>query len=118
MTHWRALKGATVDESNQREIGPVLDFMRQVRDESGAAVGFVHHTGHGAQGRMRGSSDLEAYWESKVSIRRDGSTVELRAEHREAEAAGPFRFALNFSEAPRSMTFDSLDARGGDLDRS
>jgi AAA domain len=90
------LKGATVDESSQREIGPVLDFMRLLRDESGATVAYVHHRGH--QGKQqRGSSDLEGYWESRLSLDKDDSGVRtMTAEHREAESGHSFRFALDF----------------------
>jgi len=97
------LKGADVDENVQREMGPVLDFMRELRDETGAAVFFVHHTGHnGTHGR--GSSDLEGYWESKVTITCDDDGVRtLKAEHREAEAASELRYRLAFDLESRSM---------------
>jgi AAA domain len=90
------MKGAEVDESSQREIGPVLDFMRQLRDESGATVAYVHHRGH--QGKQqRGSSDLEGYWESRLSLDKDDSGVRtMTAEHREAESGHSFRFVLDF----------------------
>src|SRR5262249_46111517 len=39
------VKGA-VDENVQREIGPVLDFLRDLRDASRAAVAYSHHTPH------------------------------------------------------------------------
>ncbi len=66
----------------------MLDFMRDLRDESGAAVAFVHHVGHEGN-RMRGSSDLGGYWESAITVKKrtDGQR-EIQAEHREAEA-GP-----------------------------
>lgn len=40
------LKGAGRDENRQNEMAPVLDFMRDLRDASGAAVVFTHHVGH------------------------------------------------------------------------
>jgi RecA-family ATPase len=40
------MKGAGRDENAEKEMGPVLDFMRELREQSGAAVVFVHHTGH------------------------------------------------------------------------
>lgn len=52
------LKGA-VDEDSQREMAPVLDHMRDLRDATGAAVLFVHHSGHEGR-RLRGTSDLDA----------------------------------------------------------
>ena len=82
------MKGAA-DENSQKELTPALDFMRELRDLGKCTVGFVHHAGHANDGRMRGTSDLEAYWESKLTIRRRGSTCTLSAEHREAEAAEP-----------------------------
>jgi hypothetical protein len=108
------VKGA-VDENVQREIGPVLDFLRDLRAESGAAVAYVHHTPHDGT-RHRGSSDLEAYWESKVTIEKkkeDGRT--LKAEHREAEAIGPFRFSTGFDATTGTLRLrvsrDELEER-------
>ncbi len=40
------LKGASVDENAQKEMAPVLDFMRDLRDAAGSAVIFAHHVGH------------------------------------------------------------------------
>jgi len=97
------LKGADVDENIQREVGPVLDFMRDLRDESGAMVMFVHHTGHNDRDHGRGSSDFEGYWESKVSIAADDDVRTLKAEHREAEAAEELRYRLDFDETTRSL---------------
>jgi hypothetical protein len=97
------VKGASVDEDKQKEMAPILDFMRALRDESGAAVAFSHHTPHDAR-RLRGTTDLEAYWESKVSVRREsGGLVTLESEHREAEAGEDFSYRLAWHEESRSM---------------
>lgn len=103
------LKGAGVDENAQKEMAPVLDFMRDLRDASGAAVVFVHHTGHEG-GRLRGTSDLEAYWESKVTVRREPEGIcEVVSEHREAEAGPTLRYRLAWHEDSRSMRLDAVD---------
>jgi AAA domain len=101
------LKGASVDESSQREMGPVLDFMRDLRDAASATVGYVHHTGH-AGGHQRGSSDLEAYWESKITLtsNTDGSS-ELAAEHREAEAPEPVTFRRTWDQRTRTIRLEA-----------
>ena len=83
----------------------MLDFLRDLRAESGAAVAYVHHTPHEGA-RQRGSSDLEAYWESKLTIVKQDGTRTLRAEHREAEAAGPFTLSFDFD-----ATTDTLRLR-------
>jgi hypothetical protein len=77
--------------------------MRLLRDKSGAAVLFVHHEGH-AGGRLRGTSDLEAFWESKVAVAKgDDGVRRVKTEHREAEAAPEFSFRLDWDETTRSM---------------
>jgi hypothetical protein len=74
----------------------VLDFLRHLREESGAAVPFVHHTGH--QGtHARGSSDLESYWESWLAIRRDEDGTQVEVGHREAEEPPACSFAAGFT---------------------
>jgi hypothetical protein len=108
------VKGA-VDEDRQREIGPVLDFLRELRDAARAAVAYVHHTPHDGS-RQRGSSDLEAYWESKLTLAKEASGRRtLRADHREAEAAGPFALSFGFDAATGTLRLrasrDELEAR-------
>ena len=109
------MKGAGRDENAQLEMAPVLEFLRLLRDESGAAVVFVHHVGHTA-GRLRGTSDLEAFWESKVAVEKgDDGVRRVTAEHREAEAGPEFRFRLDWDETSRSMRLvtseDELERR-------
>ena len=78
-----------VDENVQREIGPVLDFLRDLREASGATVAYVHHSGargHAAARllRPRGVLGVEAH------ARQERRQADAQAEHREAEGAGPF----------------------------
>ena len=109
------LKGAEVDESSQREIGPVLDFLRTLRDDGQTGVLYAHHTGH--QGtHQRGSSDLEGYWESRLAIEKgEDGTRTVKAEHREAESGHSFRFLLDFDETTRSLR---LKVKRGDLEEA
>lgn len=102
------LKGADVDESSQREIGPLLDYIVRLRDASGAAVVFVHHTGHEGT-RLRGSSDLEAVWESKLTLRRDESKVTIRADHREAESGFTITYRLGFDATTRTVRLTRVE---------
>lgn len=103
------LKGAGVDENAQKEMAPILDFMRDLRDGSDAAVIFTHHSGHEG-GRLRGTSDLEAYWESKITLKRDGTVCELASEHREAEAGRGLRYGFDWHDESRSVRLSPLDA--------
>jgi hypothetical protein len=82
------MKAPTRDESAQKEMAGVVEFMRDLRERHETTVLFVHHTGHQGE-HMRGSSDLESAWETRLRWKRDGqaSVVTVESEHREAEAA-------------------------------
>lgn len=99
------LKGDGVDENSQRDVAPVLRFLRDLRDASGAAVVFVHHSGHGEGGRARGSSDLESYWESRLVVGRgDDGQRHLTASHREGERDSyPHDYRLISDTAARTV---------------
>lgn len=101
------MKGA-IDENQQKDWAPVLDFMRTLRDESGAAVVYVNHTGHTGT-HQRGSSDLEGYWESRLALTKDDAGVRMvTSEHREAESGHSFRFMLDFDETTRSLRMGTV----------
>ena len=111
------MKAPTRNESAQNEMAEAIEFLRLLRHtmgEEGGAVGFVHHLGHQGE-HMRGSSDLESVWESRIAWRRDGhsSVVTLNAEHREAESGDPVSYRIAWNHDTRSMRFnletDTLD---------
>jgi AAA domain len=97
-------------ENEQSGMAPLIEFLRQLRDESGAAVAFVHHTGHQGE-HMRGSSDLESAWETRLRWKRDGqaSVVTVESEHREAEAAPSFDYRIAWDGLSRSMRFEAIE---------
>src|SRR5581483_641639 len=70
------MKASTRDENAQGDMAELIEFMRRLRDESGAAVAFVHHTGHSGE-NMRGTSDLESAWESRLTWKRDGTSADV-----------------------------------------
>jgi hypothetical protein len=96
------MKAPGRDENDQGSMAVVIEYLRQLREETGAAVLFVHHQGK-VGGTMRGSSDLESAWESRLSWRRDGNVVDLEAEHREAETSPTLRYRLSWSSETRSL---------------
>lgn len=106
------LKSSDRDEDKQKEMAPLLEFLRELRDETQSLVTYVHHFGHaGTHGR--GSSDLEAFWESKITVERgDDRVYTLRADHREAEAAEPFRFRLAFDHDTATVRCDPVEVEG------
>lgn len=109
------MKSATRDENSQGEMAVIIENLRQLREETGAAVLAVHHVGH-AGGNMRGSSDLETAWETRLTWKRDDQalTVTIENEHREAESAPPLSYRIAWDAATRSMRFNgTLDSTPG-----
>jgi hypothetical protein len=64
---------------------------------------------------MRGSSDLESVWETRIGWSRDGQapTVTLKPEHREAEAGDPISYRIVYDHDTRSMRFNLVDNEAG-----
>jgi AAA domain len=75
------MKAAARKENVQEEMAALIEFLRHLREETGAAVGFVHHTGHEGL-HMRGSSDLDSMWESRLTWKRDGQASGRQPEER------------------------------------
>ena len=100
------LRRAGLDENSQREYAVVIEAIRDLRENTNAAVAWVAHTGHTGD-NMRGSSDLESVWESRLAFRRDGNTVTITTEHREAEPGDPIAFDLAWHHETRTMRLRS-----------
>jgi AAA domain len=96
-------------ENVQDDMAPLIEFIRDLREQTKAGAGFVHHTGHIGD-QMRGSSDLESAWETRLHWKRDGQSplVTIETEHREAEASDPIRYRINWDTDTRSMRFDHI----------
>jgi hypothetical protein len=107
---WVRVKGAQTDEKEQREVALVLDFLLGLRDRYRVAIVVAAHQGHEGK-HIRGSSDLEAVWESRLSLDRDAKTneVKLTAEHREAEELDAFRYMPVFDGSTRTVRMQALD---------
>jgi hypothetical protein len=99
------MKAPARDESAQTDMAAVIEFLRELRDATGAAVAFVHHLGHSGE-HMRGSSDLESVWESRLAwTKKDDGLIELASEHREAEAGTPLRYRIDWDATTRTIRF-------------
>jgi hypothetical protein len=110
------MKAPARDESGQSDMATVIEFMRELHDATGAGVAFVHHLGHTGE-HMRGSSDLESVWESRLAWTKKDGLIELASEHREAEAGPTLRYRIDWDAVTRSIRFllekppdDVLDA--------
>lgn len=88
------------DENSASEMSVILDGLRKLARSSKTAILLVHHARKSAAGSagtgLRGSSDLHAFGDSNLYLRRlsQDSVLELKIEHRAAAAPEPIRIKL------------------------
>jgi AAA domain len=78
-----------IDENVAADVAPVLGYLRELQRHSSCAVLLVHHARKGAAHlragqALRGSSELHAWGDSNLYLRRHGPTLRLTVEHRAA----------------------------------
>lgn len=83
-----------IDENVAAEVAPLLDFLRGLQRRYQCAVALVHHARKGASHlragqALRGSSELHAWGDSNLYLRRTGNGDELALaiEHRAAASS-------------------------------
>lgn len=104
------MKAANRQENEQSDMGILIDFMRYLRDETGAAVNWTHHTGHQGE-HMRGASDLESVWETRLGFKKDGNSITVTPEHREAEPTDPIGYRLVWDETSRTISLKETESK-------
>lgn len=89
-----------IDENAAGEIAALLGYLRLLQRKTGVAIALVHHArknvsaSGGAGYSLRGSSDLYAWVDSFLYLRRHHGQLTLSAEHRAACGAGPLALEL------------------------
>lgn len=90
-----------IDENVSAEVAPLLDFLRGLQRRHRLAVVLVHHARKGAAHlragqALRGSSELHAWGDSNLYLRRNADDeLSLTVEHRAAASASGLRIALS-----------------------
>lgn len=70
--------GPMADENSTRDMGAAIAGADSLRERYGCAVLLVHHSGHGAKDRARGSTALRAAVDAEYRVSRDpGGILEL-----------------------------------------
>jgi hypothetical protein len=106
-----------VDENAAAEVAPLLAYLREIQRQHGTAVVLVHHARKGA-GRLRagqalrGSSELHAWGDSNLYLRRKGDALVLSIEHRAAPSPKDLHLALR-DEGP-ATALHVVDAPAAD----
>ena len=102
------MKAAGRKENAQEEMSSVIDFWRELREETHAAVALVNHTGHQGE-HIRGTSDMETAWETRLHWSKSRTEVTIKSEHREAEGTVPFAYRIAWDGLTRSMRFEAVE---------
>ncbi len=113
------------DENSAQEMAVILDGLRDLARRAHTAILLVHHArkaaaGHSPGAGLRGSSDLAAFGDSNLYLRRlaDAGDLELRIEHRAAAAPEPLHLRLCVEAAGSSARFEARARSTADQDPS
>ena len=93
------------DENSSADMSNLLGFLRQLQRQIQTAVILVHHARkNGSAGQpghaLRGSSDLHAFGDSNLYLRRLRDSLVLTFEHRAASSPDPIELALVTDPTP------------------
>jgi hypothetical protein len=94
-----------IDENHATEVAELLAYFRSLQRRLDLSVVLVHHTRKNAAGGvaagqgLRGSSDIHAFGDSNLYLRRSGERLVLSNEHRAAPASPPVSLQLDATNA-------------------
>jgi hypothetical protein len=97
-----------VDENHATEVAELLAYFRSLQRRLELALVLVHHTrknaasGVAAGQTLRGSSDLHAFGDSNLYLRRTRQQLVLSSEHRAAPASPPVQLELVATESDKT----------------
>lgn len=94
------------DENNAQEVAKLLSFLRFIQRKFNLAVLLVHHMRKNAfpsqRGQaLRGSSDLHAWSDTNILLRRKEQNVLVNVEHRYASSPDEFAITLDTDTYPK-----------------
>lgn len=99
-----------LDENSAMEVSALLSDLRALQRRFRLAVMLVHHTrksnGEASGQTLRGSSDLHAWGDSNLYLRRSSDQIHLTVEHRAARAPETIALTLTGDEAPHLEVTD------------
>jgi hypothetical protein len=105
-----------IDENASAEVAPLLAYLREWQRTFALAVVLVHHArkgaGHVRGGQaLRGSSELHAWGDSNLYLRRIDDRILLSIEHRAAPSTGGLPLALRAADG--AVALHLVDAASG-----
>jgi hypothetical protein len=106
-----------IDENVAGEVAPLLQHLRRMQRTYGCAILVVHHArksaGHIRAGQaLRGSSELHAWGDSNLFLRRQEDRLTLDIEHRAAQSPDPIPLRLHVDG--EALSLEHIAAEGDD----
>ena len=107
-----------IDENHAGEVAELLAYFRSLQRELDLAVVLVHHTRKNVSGGtsaglgLRVASDIHAFGDSNLYLRRIGDRLMLLSEHRAAAAARPVYLELVTADAESTHLAVTGEVRG------
>jgi hypothetical protein len=108
-----------IDENHAGEVAELLAYFRSLQRQLDLAVLLVHHTRKNAAGGaaagqgLRGSSDIHAFGDSNLYLRRNREHLVLSSEHRAAPASAPVNLELVTTNAHATHLEVVSELQGG-----
>ena len=108
--------GAGFNENSTQDMSAFIERIDDLKDNYGSALVLVHHTGHSATGRARGSSVIQASvdWEYRVARTNLGSDMFVELNQTLVKDGKPM-MPKNFRFVEQKMPFDD-DMTSGALE--
>lgn len=110
-----------IDENAAAEVAPLLAYLRTLERRYEVSVLLVHHARKGGGTRvragqaLRGSSELHAWGDSNLYLRRTGAALLLSVEHRAAEAIDELTLELRTDHG--AVALHILERHGAEPER-
>ena len=96
------------DENDAADIGRLLQHLDLLREPYRASLLLLHHTGHGAGDRPRGTSSIRPTLDTELLVSRDDRLVTIKAtKQKDAEPFEPMAFEICTVALP--VTWNSED---------
>ena len=108
-----------IDENNAGEVAELLGYIRSLQRRLDLSVVLVHHTRKNAPGGsaagqgLRGSSDIHAFGDSNLYLRRSHQRLVLSSEHRAAPAS-PSVYLDLIADDPERTRLEVIGQADGD----
>jgi hypothetical protein len=111
-----------INENDAGEVSVLLDYLRNLQRQFQLAITLVHHTRKNCSASqpgqtLRGSSDLHAWSDSSLYLRRKNDQIIMVAEHRTAPALPPVGLKLVEGDYPHLQVVEYEKHYSDNLDK-